>query len=90
MLRGPQSPPFVDGATVDIQMPGIYRNALSGVSRGLELVVTPGADVVLTGTGSALLRGKVNARKKLLKEQQERAVGLQSRLRTLLEKAGRL
>src|SRR5213075_1676419 len=35
----------------------------------LELVVTPGADVVLTGTGSALLRGKVNARKKLLKEQ---------------------
>ncbi len=35
----------------------------------LELVVTPGADVVLTGTGSALLRGRVNARKKLLKEQ---------------------
>ena len=35
----------------------------------LELVVTPGADVVLTGTGSALLRGKVNARKRLLKEQ---------------------
>jgi NitT/TauT family transport system ATP-binding protein len=35
----------------------------------LDLVVTPGADVVLTGTGSALLRGRVNARKKLLKEQ---------------------
>src|SRR5437016_4845757 len=35
----------------------------------LDLVVTPGADVVLTGTGSALLRAKVNARKKLLKEQ---------------------
>ena len=35
----------------------------------LELVVTPGADVVLTGTGSAMLRGRVNARKKLLKEQ---------------------
>ena len=35
----------------------------------LELVVTPGADVVLTGTGSALLRAKVNPRKKLLKEQ---------------------
>ncbi len=35
----------------------------------LDLVVTPGADVVLTGTGSALLRAKVNPRKKLLKEQ---------------------
>ncbi|OGF17971.1 MAG: hypothetical protein A2W00_12645 [Candidatus Eisenbacteria bacterium RBG_16_71_46] len=35
----------------------------------LELVVTPGADVVLTGTGSALLRGRVKARKKLLKVQ---------------------
>ncbi|MBI1798543.1 MAG: AAA-associated domain-containing protein [Candidatus Eisenbacteria bacterium] len=35
----------------------------------LDLVVTPGADVVLTGNGSALLRAKVNARKKLLKEQ---------------------
>jgi NitT/TauT family transport system ATP-binding protein len=35
----------------------------------LELVVTPGADVVLTGTGSALLRAKVNARKQLLKGQ---------------------
>jgi hypothetical protein len=35
----------------------------------LELVVTPGADVVLTGTGKSLLKGRVNARKKLLKEQ---------------------
>lgn len=35
----------------------------------LELVVTPGADVVLTGTGSALLRAKVNARKSMLKVQ---------------------
>ena len=35
----------------------------------LDLVVTPGADVVLTGTGSALLRAKVNPRKKMLKEQ---------------------
>lgn len=35
----------------------------------LELVVTPGADVVLTGTGSALLRARVNPRKKMLKEQ---------------------
>ncbi len=35
----------------------------------LDLVVTPGADVVLTGTGSALLRAKVNPRKLLLKEQ---------------------
>lgn len=35
----------------------------------LELVVTPGADVVLTGTGSALLRAKVNGRKKLLRDQ---------------------
>ena len=35
----------------------------------LDLVVTPGADVVLTGTGSAVLRARVNARKKLLKEQ---------------------
>ncbi|HTM57431.1 MAG TPA: AAA-associated domain-containing protein [Candidatus Udaeobacter sp.] len=38
----------------------------------LDLVVTPGADVVLTGNGSALLRAKVNARKKLLKEQLKR------------------
>jgi len=35
----------------------------------LDLVVTPGADVVLTGTGSALLRSKVNGRKKLLRGQ---------------------
>ncbi len=35
----------------------------------LDLVVTPGADVVLTGNGSALLRARVNARKRLLKEQ---------------------
>jgi hypothetical protein len=35
----------------------------------LELVVTPGADVVMTGTGSALLRARVNQRKKLLKQQ---------------------
>jgi hypothetical protein len=34
----------------------------------MGLVVTPGADVVLTGQGSALLRAKVNARKKLLRE----------------------
>lgn len=38
----------------------------------LELVVTPGADVVLTGTGSALLRSKVNGRKKLLREQMQK------------------
>jgi len=38
----------------------------------LELVVTPGADVVLTATGKDLLRGKVNARKKLLKQQIKR------------------
>jgi hypothetical protein len=35
----------------------------------LNLVVTPGADVVLTGTGSALLKAEVNERKKILKEQ---------------------
>ena len=35
----------------------------------LELVVTPGADVVMTGTGSALVRARVNQRKKLLKLQ---------------------
>jgi NitT/TauT family transport system ATP-binding protein len=35
----------------------------------LDLVVTPGADAVLTGSGSALLRAKVNGRKKLLREQ---------------------
>jgi len=35
----------------------------------LDLVVTPGADVVLTGTGSALLRSKVNGRKRLLRGQ---------------------
>jgi len=35
----------------------------------LGLVVTPGADVVLTATGSALLRAKVNGRKRLLREQ---------------------
>ena len=35
----------------------------------LGLVKTPGADVVLTSTGGQLLRGRVNSRKKLLKEQ---------------------
>lgn len=35
----------------------------------LSLVETPGADVVLTSTGAAMLRGRVNGRKKLLKEQ---------------------
>ncbi len=35
----------------------------------LELVVTPGADVVLTARGMELLKAKVNARKKLLKTQ---------------------
>lgn len=35
----------------------------------MDLVVTPGADVVLTATGKELLRDRVNARKKLLKEQ---------------------
>jgi NitT/TauT family transport system ATP-binding protein len=35
----------------------------------LDLVVTPGADVVITGTGSTLLREDVNDRKQLLKEQ---------------------
>src|SRR5512147_1757570 len=34
----------------------------------LGLVVTPGADVVLTGTGSQLLRSKVKGRKKLLRD----------------------
>jgi NitT/TauT family transport system ATP-binding protein len=38
----------------------------------LDLVVTPGADVVLTGTGSALLRARVNERKRLLKGQLKR------------------
>src|SRR6185436_3873018 len=35
----------------------------------LGLVETPGADVVLTSTGGQMLRGRVNTRKKLLKEQ---------------------
>ena len=35
----------------------------------LELVVTPGADVVMTATGSALVRARVTQRKKLLKQQ---------------------
>lgn len=35
----------------------------------LGLVETPGADVVLTSTGGQMLRGRVNSRKKLLKEQ---------------------
>jgi hypothetical protein len=35
----------------------------------LDLVVTPGGDVVVTPTGSKALRAKINARKKLLKEQ---------------------
>ena len=35
----------------------------------LGLIETPGADVVLTSTGGQLLRGRVNSRKKLLKEQ---------------------
>ena len=38
----------------------------------MDLVVTPGADVVLTATGKELLRAKVNARKKLLKHQVQR------------------
>ena len=35
----------------------------------LGLVETPGADVVLTSTGAQMLRGRINNRKKLLKEQ---------------------
>lgn len=35
----------------------------------LGLVETPGADVVLTGAGGQMLRGRVNSRKTLLKEQ---------------------
>ncbi|HKQ57323.1 MAG TPA: AAA-associated domain-containing protein [Candidatus Eisenbacteria bacterium] len=35
----------------------------------LGLVETPGADVVLTSTGGQLLRGRINTRKKLIKEQ---------------------
>jgi NitT/TauT family transport system ATP-binding protein len=35
----------------------------------LGLVETPGADVVLTSTGGQMLRGRINNRKKLLKEQ---------------------
>ena len=35
----------------------------------LDLVVTPGADVVITGTGSTLLQEDVNDRKRMLKEQ---------------------
>lgn len=35
----------------------------------LSLVETPGADIVLTSTGGQMLRGRVNTRKKLLKEQ---------------------
>ncbi len=35
----------------------------------LDLVVTPGGDVVLTATGAQLLKARVNQRKKILKEQ---------------------
>ena len=35
----------------------------------LGFVETPGADVVLTAVGARLLKGRVNARKQLLKEQ---------------------
>ena len=35
----------------------------------LGLVETPGADVVLTAVGARLLKGRINARKQLLKEQ---------------------
>ena len=35
----------------------------------LAFVETPGADVVLTALGARLLKGRVNARKQLLKEQ---------------------
>jgi hypothetical protein len=38
----------------------------------LDLVVTPGADVVLTATGKELLRARVNARKELLRRQIQR------------------
>jgi NitT/TauT family transport system ATP-binding protein len=43
-----------------------------GVIKGAELlarVETPGADVLLSSTGGQLLRGRVNSRKKPLKEQ---------------------
>ncbi len=55
----------------------------------LDLVVTPGADVVLTGTGSALLRAKVNARKKLLKEQIRKLPLFRTVVEALMRSEGR-
>jgi NitT/TauT family transport system ATP-binding protein len=49
----------------------------------LDLVVTPGGDVVVTATGSRVLRAKINPRKKLLKEQIKRLSLFQLVLRIL-------
>jgi NitT/TauT family transport system ATP-binding protein len=52
----------------------------------LDLVVTPGGDVVLTAIGKELLRGKVNARKKVMKAQIQKLALFRTVLETL-EKA---
>jgi NitT/TauT family transport system ATP-binding protein len=49
----------------------------------LDVVVTPGGDVVVTATGSKVLRARINQRKKLLKEQIKRLSLFQLVLKTL-------
>jgi NitT/TauT family transport system ATP-binding protein len=49
----------------------------------LDLVVTPGGDVVVTATGARVLRARINPRKKLLKEQIKRLSLFQHVLRIL-------
>jgi NitT/TauT family transport system ATP-binding protein len=50
----------------------------------LNLVVTPGADVVLTAIGNSLLRAEVNERKKMLKKQIRRLPLFDTMVETLL------
>jgi hypothetical protein len=49
VLRGPDSVLTLPTAGAEALVPGSYRNALSGVARGLELVVTPEAKGRVSG-----------------------------------------
>jgi hypothetical protein len=49
ILRGPDPGPLPHATSVDPLVPGTYRNALFGVSRGLELVVSPAHTSRLSG-----------------------------------------
>lgn len=57
----------------------------------LDLVVTPGGDVVVTATGSKVLRARIGQRKKLLKEQIKKLSLFQLVLKTLkADESGRV